>query len=44
MADLTKPLLDEFIHNCDEKEALVCVEEKFHPTTIAYFVEEALNR
>jgi len=36
------PLMDEYLHTCDEKEAHTCVAEKFHPTTIAIFVETML--
>ncbi len=40
---MTKPLIDEYIHNCDEKEALACIAEQFHPTTIAHFVDSTIN-
>ncbi len=35
--------MDEFIHNCDEREAISCVKESFHPTTMALFVEATIN-
>lgn len=41
--EFTKPLLEEFLHTCDEKEALMCVAEKFHATSIAFFVEHSIN-
>ena len=40
---LTRPLMDEFLHNCDETEALNCIAENFHPTTMAHFVEAVIN-
>jgi len=36
---LAKPLLDEFLHNCDLNEACICIKEKFHSSTISLFVE-----
>jgi len=40
---LAKPLLDEFLHNCDYKEALQCISDKFHASTITSFVEVTYN-
>jgi len=34
-----KPLLDEFLHNCDYNEACTCIKEEFHSSTISLFVE-----
>jgi translation initiation factor 4G len=36
---LVKPLLDEFLHNCDFNEACICIKEKFHSSTMSLFVE-----
>ncbi len=43
VGNLTKPLLDEFLHNMDQKEAVRCVAEKFHPSTMGLFVECVIN-
>ena len=41
--DLVKPLLDEFLHNCDHAEAHQCIKDKFAPDTMQHFVETSIN-
>ena len=36
--------MDEYFSTCDEKEALVCVAEKFSPANIHFFVEATINK
>uniref|UniRef100_T1J0U7 W2 domain-containing protein n=1 Tax=Strigamia maritima TaxID=126957 RepID=T1J0U7_STRMM len=38
-----KALLDEFLHNTDFQEAILCVSEICAPTTISFFVTYAFN-
>ncbi|XP_022249627.1 eukaryotic translation initiation factor 4 gamma 3-like isoform X2 [Limulus polyphemus] len=40
----TKPLIDEFLHSCDFKEATHCFIELTSPTTVSYFISAAINQ
>ncbi|XP_076315206.1 eukaryotic translation initiation factor 4 gamma 1-like isoform X2 [Tachypleus tridentatus] len=40
----TVPLIDEFLHNCDFKEATHCVIELVSPSTSCYFISAAINQ
>ncbi|XP_076358075.1 eukaryotic translation initiation factor 4 gamma 3-like isoform X2 [Tachypleus tridentatus] len=43
METRTKELIDEFLHNCDFKEATHCFVELTSPTTVSYFISAAIN-
>ncbi|XP_067140206.1 eukaryotic translation initiation factor 4 gamma 3-like isoform X2 [Centruroides vittatus] len=42
MEKKTKPLIDEFLHNSDLKEAILCVVETVNPTTAPVFISSAI--